>query len=98
MYSYFHLYNPKEVYSGDKCRCGHCAAYPELYHASRYAIEPYKRITTLSQAQAQLKKYPDAVIIEFFTPEYEGFKSHSYKNHNTEKSWQYNGHKWTPKP
>jgi hypothetical protein len=98
MYSYFHLYKPEGINSGEKCRCGHCTAYPELYHASRYTIEPYKRITTLSQAQAQLKKFPKAVIIEFFTPEYEGVKSHMYKNHKTGQTWEYNGHKWTVNP
>jgi hypothetical protein len=97
MYSYFELFKPEGVKSNNECTCKHCKAYPELYHADTYSIKPYRRLTTLEQAKHQLNNYPDAVIIEFFTPEYEGFKTHLYKNHNTGKTWGYNpiAHKWS---
>jgi hypothetical protein len=89
------LYQKEGVNSNGECNCGNCKIYPELFHALPCEIVPYRSLTTLSEAQYQLSKFPDAVIIEYENQI--GQPCSRYKNINTGVTWLFNGYKWEPK-
>lgn len=62
---YYKLYDPATINPVNKCNCGNCTKYPELYHAERLT---YEQITSKDRAlRLKEKLYPSATIIEIHT-------------------------------
>jgi hypothetical protein len=61
--SCFTIYNPVGVHTKDNpCDCGHCAVYPEFFHAPAYTKKWNTNWDDMKALRDEV--YPDGVIIE----------------------------------